>query len=373
VILGRDDAATTIDLPLAAACRGEGVRTVVQPIVDIQRGRVAGYEALTRFDLLDGVTPDVWFDAAASAGCTASLDAATLRSALARRDDLPGNCFLTVNVEPVSLVDPEVAGLFAAAGDLRGLVVELTEHRPIDFVALGPVLRVLRNAGARIAMDDAGAGYAGLTQILDLRPDFMKLDRALVTDLDTDLAKAGLVEMIGLFADRIDAWVIAEGIETEAELDRLADLGVPLGQGWALGRPSDDWSIAEHPARGQSMPTAPLRALVSRPATVRAGDDVAMAEMFGAGSVSSAVVVDAEGAPLGIVDTAGALEGTLLTPLWVNVADDLHSVARRMAVRGATDDVVVVDDSGRLVGTVGVARLLTALADLVDPAPARRP
>jgi EAL domain-containing protein (putative c-di-GMP-specific phosphodiesterase class I) len=365
------DEALTLDLPLAAACRGEGVRTVVQPIVDIRRGRVAGYEALTRFDLVDGVTPDRWFAAAAETGCTARLEAATLRSALARRADIPGNCFLTVNVEPASLMDAGVTGLFAEAGDLRGLVIELTEHRPIDFVAIGPALRVLRNAGARIAMDDAGAGYAGLSQILSLRPDFLKLDRSLVTDLDDDLAKAGLVEMIGVFADRIDAWVIAEGIETESELDRLADLAVPLGQGWVIGRPADEWTTPVLSPRDRDVPTAPLRRLVHRPPTAPLGDREALVGLLGAGTAPSVVVVDGDGAPVGVVGATGATAGTLVSPLWVNVADELHSVARRVAVRGTNDDVVVVDDAGRLVGAVSVARLLSALADEVDPA--RRP
>jgi hypothetical protein len=220
-------------------------------------------------------------------------------------------------------------------------------------------------------MDDAGAGYAGLSQILSLRPDFLKLDRSLVTDLDDDLAKAGLVEMIGVFADRIDAWVIAEGIETESELDRLADLAVPLGQGWVIGRPADEWTTPVLSPRDRDVPTAPLRRLVHRPPTAPLGDRDALVGLLGAGTASSVVVVDGDGVPIGVVGATGATAGTLVSPLWANVADELHSVARRVAVRGTHDDVVVVDDAGRLVGAVSVARLLSALADEVDPA--RRP
>lgn len=365
---GRPDPLTLpTSLPLEAAIAGDGVRTVVQPIVDLARGQVAGYEALTRFDLVPGTGPDVWFDAAIAAGVGAELEATTLARALARRADLPANCFLTVNVEPASLGHPAVDRVLTAAGDLRGVVLELTEHRPVDLGELGPLLRRHRHAGAKVAVDDAGAGYSGLQQILELRPDFLKLDRSLVTDVDRDLAKAGLVEMIGVFADRIDAWVIAEGIETTTELHRIADLGVPLGQGWALGRPSDDWSTPPFAPLGERSLHTPLRALLHHPLVAATGDPSDAGRLLADGDVDYVVVLDDDDRPAGIVDAEAAMGAGLRRTLCVNVTDSLAAVARRAAIRGSRDDVLVTDEAGRLAGAVSIDRLLVALADEVDP------
>ncbi|QGG93654.1 EAL domain-containing protein [Actinomarinicola tropica] len=359
-----DDAGS---LPLDAAIAGDGVRTVVQPIVDLVRGQVTGYEALTRFDLVPGIGPDRWFDAAAESGLSAELEATTLARALERRHDLPANCFLTVNVEPSSLAHPRVAAVLQQAGDLRGVVLELTEHRPIHGVQLAPVLRRYRGAGARIAVDDAGAGYAGLQQILELRPDFLKLDRSLVTAVDRDLAKAGLVEMLGLFADRIDAWVIAEGLETDAEVERVADLGVPLGQGWALGRPDDDWAATSSPSRRPRPTDSPLHPLLHRPVTAPAVDPDAARRLLAGSDAPYVVLLDESEHPTGVVDTGAALDGTVRAALRVNLRDSPVAVARRLAVRGTREDVLVIDDAGRFVGAVSVERLLVALADGVEP------
>ncbi|CAN5911837.1 hypothetical protein BH23ACT2_BH23ACT2_18710 [soil metagenome] len=199
---------------------------------------MVGYEALARF-AHPAVTggPDAWFAAATDRGLAPELDAVALRSALARRADLPSNCFLTINVEPSSLASDAVGAVLFAPADLGGVIVELTEHQAWNPLILGPALDKLRGAGARIAVDDAGAGYAGLQAILELRPSLLKLDRALVEGVDHDEAKAALIEMVGVFANRVDAWVLAEGSETAAEARRVVDLGIPLAQGYYFGRP----------------------------------------------------------------------------------------------------------------------------------------
>ena len=127
----------------------------------------------------------------------------------------------------------------ATRPDLQRVVVELTEHTPVDdLAALRRQCDELRARGALIALDDAGSGYSGLQQLAALRPQVVKLDRALVSDADTDPVRVALAEMLGEFAGRIDAWLLAEGIETPAELAAFAQLGVPLAQGWLLGRPA---------------------------------------------------------------------------------------------------------------------------------------
>lgn len=219
------------DLMVELAIAGKGLQLVFQPIVDLRRGAVAGYETLVRFDGPVRAGPDRWFAEAARRGRQSELDHAVVERALALRSSLPRNTFLTINIEPESLHDRRVLQLLCDH-DLRGVAIEVTEHRALD--ELGPVraaLDRLRTAGALLAVDDAGAGYAGLQQILAMRPQILKVDRSLVEGIDTDEAKAALLEMLGVFAGRIDAWVLAEGVETRGEALRCASLGVPLAQG----------------------------------------------------------------------------------------------------------------------------------------------
>jgi EAL domain-containing protein (putative c-di-GMP-specific phosphodiesterase class I) len=210
---------------------------VFQPIVDLESASVAGYEALARFP--GTAAPDVWFAAAAEAGVRAELEALSISRALDALPDLPPNTFLSVAVSPHLLGTAPITAAFARPATLRRVVVELTEHGPTsDLTALRAQTAALRGRGALIAVDDAGSGYRGLQQLSEVRPQLVRLDPALVTGADTDPVKAALVEMVGTFASRIDAWLLAEGIETPAELSTFARLGVPLAQGWLLGRPT---------------------------------------------------------------------------------------------------------------------------------------
>ena len=213
---------------------------VFQPIVDLAAAAVAGYEALARFPGISG--PDVWFAAAAEAGIAAELEALAIHKALDAVDRLPANTFLTVNVSPHLLGADVVQRAFASRDDLRRVAVELTEHTPVDdLAALRRQTEALRERGALIALDDTGSGYSGLQQMAALRPQLVKLDRSLVADVADDPVRLALAQMVGEFAGKIDVWLLAEGIETAAELAAFARLGVPLGQGWLLGRPSPEF------------------------------------------------------------------------------------------------------------------------------------
>src|SRR3954447_10315096 len=215
----------------------EDLSLVFQPIVDLAAATVAGYEALARFPGVAG--PDAWFAAAAEAGIAAELEALAIQKALAAVPSLPPNTFLTVNVSPHLLGSAPVQHALATRPDLHRVVVELTEHTPVDdLAALRRQTDELRDRGALIALDDAGSGYSGLQQMAALRPQIVKLDRALVTDVDSDPVRTALAEMVGEFAGRIDAWLLAEGLETPGELAAFLRLGAPLGQGWVLGRPA---------------------------------------------------------------------------------------------------------------------------------------
>ena len=342
-----------------------------QPIVDTARGTVAGYESLARFSGPPEVTPDRWFALARSAGVGAELEARALRTALEARRVLPPNRFLTVNVGPDALLTPQVRTVLAEAGDLRGVVVEITEQIAVaDYDALLAAIAPVRAAGALLAVDDTGAGFASLKHVTVLRPDFVKVDRDLVAGIDTDETKAAVVEALGMFTSRLDAWLIAEGVETAAELERLLSLRVPLAQGFALGRPRPVMGTACSEAAAQCR----RRTSLSRQGTLLDLAEPAPQCRTAAGARAAftrdptlawAVVVDDDGRPVRLVGRCGATH----PPLSVLPTERLADVARRVAPRPPEQrhsPVALCDGRARLVGLVGVERLLGRLADSLD-------
>jgi len=207
---------------------------VFQPIADIGRHRIVGYEALTRFD--SGSNPEVVFAEADTVGLGHELEAATLEAALEASAALPRRAWLNLNASPGLVIAGEPLKSILS-GSKRRLVLEVTEHTAIEnypvfleaMAALGPKVR--------LAVDDAGAGFASLRHILELRPAYVKLDRWLVAGLDSDDARQAMIVGLRHFAGATGCRLIAEGIETEGELAVLRALDIPLGQGYLLGRP----------------------------------------------------------------------------------------------------------------------------------------
>src|SRR4051794_15167810 len=220
------------------------LRIVFQPVVELATGRPAGYEALTRFEGSRG--PDEWFAQAHRVGLGEELEALALRSALAV-GGRPEGTFLALNVSPRALLSAPVRA--ALPDDLTGIVVELTEHEL--FGAEGELeaeLAVLRARGARVALDDAGAGYAGLQQIIRIAPDILKLDRALVHGAHADGPRQALLEALIGFAGTTGAAVCAEGVEDLDDLRALVALDVTYAQGYGLARPGPPWPALLHDA-----------------------------------------------------------------------------------------------------------------------------
>jgi hypothetical protein len=206
-----------------------------QPIVDLSTNVVVGYEALSRFT--DGVSPDVKFHMADRVGLGIELEVATMRAAIEAATVLPPDAYLSLNASPALIGSGRLGGLLA--GIERPIVLEITEHVAIDdYPALRTSLAALVPA-VWIAVDDAGAGYASLRHILELAPDFVKLDIALIRGIGADPARQALIAGMGYFAVKRKLRLIAEGIETPAELESLRSLGIPYGQGYLLGRPQD--------------------------------------------------------------------------------------------------------------------------------------
>ena len=210
-------------------------RCVFQPIVDLGSGEAIGVEALSRFAGEPPQAPDRWFADAQRAHLRLELELAVAGRALEEVGALPEGAFLSVNLSPESLAS---AYPLLAAADPRRLVIELTEHAVIDdYEALAPHIAKLRAAGGRLAVDDAGAGFASLRHTLQLAPEFLKLDISLTRGIDHDSGRRALaVGLIG-FAGELGSEIIAEGIETREQLDALRSLGVRRGQGLYLAAP----------------------------------------------------------------------------------------------------------------------------------------
>jgi len=335
----------------------------LQPIVDLQRGTVVGHEVLARFPGPPAATPDVWFAAAERLGHGPALTRSVVEQAMTRLPDLPADTFLTVNLEPHHVHDADVRAAFLNAGRLDRVILELTEHAQVDdSTALLHDLDLLRAVGARTAIDDAGSGYAGLQALLTLRPDLVKLDRGLVDGLDKDPTKRVLLRALGEIADGIDAWVLGEGVETTGELQELIAAGVPLGQGYLLGRPTPGFTPevpievvrAVLDAIGRRRLADSLVGLMERPAE-QVGDLLVFDQDL-------ALEIDAHRRPVALLGVDLGREEALLL---AKSSDAVRDVARRVVARRAgrwSDPVVVTDGRGVAAGVVRVARLLEFLA-----------
>ena len=214
---------------------------VFQPIVDLESGEAIGFEALTRFD--SGTRPDVCFADAWSVGMGVELELATLEAAAAAAKGLPAGRWLSLNVSPRLLDKPDrLAALIRSAE--RPIVLEITEHdRIADYRAVRDAVAALGN-GVRLAVDDAGVGIANFGHIIELRPDFVKIDISLVRRVNSNLGRQALVIAMHHFARTAGCALIAEGIETQEESGTLRTLGVEFGQGYLFGRPQplESWA-----------------------------------------------------------------------------------------------------------------------------------
>jgi EAL domain-containing protein (putative c-di-GMP-specific phosphodiesterase class I) len=221
---------------------------VFQPVVDLTTGEVLGHESLTRF--ASGRRPDLVIEDAHAVGLGVELETACALAAVRAAVALPAGGWLAVNFSPASVIAGVVSEVVAGAD--RPIVVEVTEH--VEVLSYGAVRTAIGSCpGVRISVDDAGAGYASLRHILELQPDFVKLDIGLVRNIDTDPARQALAAGLCHYADQTGTTLIAEGVETPAERDALARLGVPLAQGYLFGRPGP----ADGPPPASGAPGGP--------------------------------------------------------------------------------------------------------------------
>ncbi len=215
----------------------EAFTMAFQPIARLSDRSFVGAEALARFAGPPMLSPSQWFSDAGVVGLRLELELSAVRKAVEALPDLPANVSLSFNVSPTTLTRDAFHELVARA-DARRLVAEITEHAPIhDYDQVNVAVDRLRSHGMRLAVDDTGAGFASLRHILRLNPDWIKLDRTLVRNIDRDSSKQALAAGLISFAAKSGSEIIAEGIERASEAQALVQLGVSFGQGYYLCRP----------------------------------------------------------------------------------------------------------------------------------------
>ncbi len=221
---------------------GRGLSMAVQPIVDPRSGVIHAYEALARFGRRSTDSPLHWLAVAEEFGKRDLLERACLGAALELFASRPPGTLLSVNLSAPVLLDRRTLELLEQPADLSGLIIEVTEEALVQSESqLQQTMRPLLARGAKLAVNDMGAGYSGLRQITTVHPSYLKLDRSLITGIDEDDDRQALVGALVGYATHVGSLLVAEGIETPSELNALIELDVPLVQGFYLGRPGAPW------------------------------------------------------------------------------------------------------------------------------------
>lgn len=216
----------------------DGLETFFQPIVSMHDGRTMAFEALTRFHKEPKKGPLWWFNKATKANRQAALEIKAIQTAIGFLPELPAPTYLSVNASPATMAAAEFGDLMQNVPPNR-MFIELTEHEEVaETKDLMRIMAELRRRKIGIAVDDVGAGYSGLSTIVRLRPNVLKLDRYLVDGIHKDKAKQSLTSALLEFSSKMNAFLIAEGVETTADDLTLKALGTRLGQGYLYGRPA---------------------------------------------------------------------------------------------------------------------------------------
>lgn len=228
---------------------------VFQSVHDVATGQVVGVEALARFPV-EPFRPDLFFEQAGELGLGIELETAIVERILTKVPELPADAFVAINVSPAAALRAPWTELLADVDPSR-IVLEITEHDAVpNYGALDDVLDTCRARGMRVAVDDVGAGFASFSHVLELAPEFVKIDQSIIRHIDVDDARRRLAQAIAEFAGQTGAIVIAEGVETQGELDALVGAGITWAQGYYLSRPK---------AHAHGFPPASVTAAIADP------------------------------------------------------------------------------------------------------------
>nr|WP_137676735.1 EAL domain-containing protein [Parerythrobacter lutipelagi] len=263
VDLESDVRRSTLQHTISQVITGNRLTIMHQPIHSLEDDSPAGVECLARFPDAVDRGPDQWFNEATEIGMGIELDMLAVRTALETLPYVPPGHYMSVNVSPETVLSGALEQALRD-GDKERLVIEVTEHQRVeDYLALARALERI-NGRARIAIDDVGAGYAGLRHLVELAPDILKLDMSLTRNVHLDPARRALAAALVTFSRQIGCSLIAEGIESEEEKIVLAELGVDYGQGYFFSRPlpvvkSQQWLLKTEGGRSEDASPIDVR------------------------------------------------------------------------------------------------------------------
>ena len=377
---------TAVRRSIQLLCEPGIVESVVQPVVRPADHLIVGYEALARMPLEPAHPPDWWLAQAARVGLRKNLEIACLVAA-SRLGPIPEGRLLFVNLSPSLLADPAALALLDALPDR--LVIELTEQEAVaDYTLLRHDLTPWLSRGVRVAIDDTGAGYSSLRHVIELTPDFLKLDRELVRDLDTDKNRRALVRAMAAFAREVGTSVIAEGVETQTELDILCEAEVHLVQGYLLARPGPAWPVVEPGPDSPGVPARPgssgsaaddkLAAALDRAPDSRRACAVVVEHLFRQGQIMPSVYLERRGELRciaqrglwqildGMCGSAGITGRTWMTGRSIVVPDVSLNPDYLEAIPGVVSEICVpVTIGGMTVGALNVESLVPLPAGML--------
>ena len=262
----KEEAATRIN----AVLDRDMLSIVYQPIYHMRDRRIVGFESLSRFSASPTRSPDIWFNEAAQVGLGITLEIKAIQLALQGLRHLPQDVYIAVNVSPETILAGEFQRALADC-PLERIVLEVTEHAAIaHYRDIAAVVNPLRERGLRLAVDDAGAGYASFRHILSLAPDVIKLDISITKNIDIDRSRRALARALISFGEETNSKVVAEGVETAGELSVLRELGVNKAQGYFIGKPTPIANAAALIVEGIRLtPDSALPSLVTSQDTLR--------------------------------------------------------------------------------------------------------
>lgn len=233
--------------------QGDAMHMVYQPIYDLDRAMIAGFESLARFASTPARSPAHWFNDAHAVGLGLELELMAIEQAMQLMPYLGEGLDLGINASPETILDPRLDQMLSRMNGVDQLVLEITEHAAVEhYDEIAARLKPYRDRGLKVAVDDAGAGYASFRHILNLEPDRIKLDMSLTRDIDIDPARRALAAALIHFSADTGSTLVAEGVETAAEVATLIELGVAKAQGYFLARPMTIHALQQngclHPA-----------------------------------------------------------------------------------------------------------------------------
>ncbi|NDV21849.1 GGDEF domain-containing protein [Desulfovibrio sp. JC022] len=377
------------------------IRCHYQPIVNLNDKSIHGWEALARGPQNSPFrSPLTLFDMAEQLGKLFQLEKICREAAIRTFGDHSPQHKLFLNIHPRTIVDPnfttgETKRLLDKWGLKPGnIVFEITERHSVkDFKTFRKTLDHYRNQGYLVAIDDAGTGYSGLTSIAEIKPDYIKMDKSFVKNIETNQVNRALIDTFTDFAEKIGGKLIVEGVETQAQALTLIDMGVHLGQGYFFARPQRNkpqLSAESLTLRRTSDLIAntvtygiPVKNLVNKVESVESDIPVPMVQqIFKETNTLNSIVVVKNNFPCGLVmeynlnkHLSGKYGVALYSnkpiasvmddgPLIVDLETTVEKVSQQAMARArkqAYDDVIVTW-KGQLMGTVSVQRLLDTLA-----------